>query len=69
MEENKKFPSELRMDVVNKDWVLLLLAGRKSPEILPKKERKENLNQVENVRSAIFRLRKNRKLFTVMGKK
>ena len=31
MEENKKFPSELRMDIVSKDWVVIATGRAKKP--------------------------------------
>ncbi len=42
--ENKKltFPSELRLDPVNKDWVIIATGRAKRPEMF-KKERKEKI--------------------------
>jgi len=40
MEENKKFPSELRMDVVNKDWVVIATGRAKKPGDFAKEKKK-----------------------------
>lgn len=41
--KNKKFPSELRYDIISKDWVIISTARGKRPEAFKVKKRQENL--------------------------
>ncbi len=39
--ENQKFPSELRLDLISKDWVVIATGRAKRPEMFKKEKRKE----------------------------
>lgn len=43
-----KFPSELRFDLVSKDWVVIATGRAKRPEDFAKSERKKDDNGIEN---------------------
>jgi len=42
-QSNIKFPSELRLDVVSKDWVVIATGRAKRPEMFKEKEKKEKV--------------------------
>jgi UDPglucose--hexose-1-phosphate uridylyltransferase len=39
--KNQKFPSELRLDLISKDWVVIATGRAKRPEMFKKEKRKK----------------------------
>lgn len=67
MEDKQKFPSELRLDLVSKDWVVIATGRAKRPETF-KKETKEEATQEEGCFFCDIKTQEKPKLVLVNGK-
>jgi len=64
-----KFPSELRLDMVSNDWVVIATGRAKRPETFKQEKREVKRFLAKNVLFVKLLLKRNRFLFFLMGKK